>query len=251
MLKKIWIIGCSNGIGLELAKLFLKNNYLVIGSARNIENSKELNKLKLVYNERLKLLNVDVSNEQEVQECVEEIFNKYDTLDICFYNAGIYEKNDIFNTNLNDFENIININYLGAVRVLKYLLNFLKKQNESKIVLNASLSSYFGLPYASSYGSSKAALVNFAQSIQPELLRENIKLQIINHGFVKTRLTAKNDFEMPQLMESSFAAKKIYKQLHKPYKFEIRFPFILSKFLQLLNLLPYNISLKITKRFLK
>ena len=118
-------------------------------------------------------------------------------------------------------------------------------------VLNASLASCFGLPYGGAYSASKAALVNIAQSLQPELQRKNIYLQIINHGFVKTRLTAKNDFEMPQLMEVDYAAKKIFDELNKSYKFEISFPFMLSKFLRILSFLPYSWSFSITKKFLK
>ena len=158
-----------------------------------------------------------------------------------------YEQWDISN-----FESMININYLGVLRVLKPLISYLEKQNnKSTIVLNASLASCFGLPYGGAYSASKAALVNLAQSLQPELQRKNIYVQIINHGFVKTRLTAKNDFEMPQLMQVDYAAKKIFEGLNKPYKFEISFPFLLSSFLKLLSFLPYSWSFSITKRFLK
>ena len=251
MKKRVWIIGCSSGIGLELVKIFLENDYLVIASARNSENNSNLQDLQKLYKENIHLLNVDVANEDNLSNCVNEAYSKFNGIDIFFFNAGVYEKTDIFNVNVQEFEEMININYLGAIRVLKYLLSLLKTQKESKIVLNASLSSYFGLPYASSYGSSKAALVSFAQSIQPELIKHNIYLQIINHGFVKTRLTKKNDFEMPQLLEPSYTAKRIFEELNKPYKFEIRFPFLLSKFLQLISILPYSLSLKITKRFLK
>ena len=107
------------------------------------------------------------------------------------------------------------------------------------------------MPYGVAYSASKAALVTLAQSIQPELLRKNIYLQIVNHGFVKTRLTAKNDFDMPQLMQPEIAAKKIFEQFDKPYRFEISFPFILSKFLRLISLVPYKLSFSITKKFLK
>lgn len=251
MKKRVWIIGCSSGIGLELVKIFLKNDYLVIASARNSQTNVNLLNLKSLYENNIELLDIDVSKDENLNDIVQEAYNKFNGIDIFFFNAGVYEKTDIFNTNIQDFEDMININYLGAVRVLKYLLDLLKNQQDSKIVFNASLSSYFGLPYAGSYGSSKAALVSLAQSIQPELIRHNIFVQIINHGFVKTRLTNKNDFDMPQLLEASYAAKKIFEELNKPYKFEIRFPFILSRFLQLISLLPYSLSLKITKRFLK
>jgi short-subunit dehydrogenase len=249
---KIWIIGSSSGIGLELVKLCLQNNYKVIASSRNAKNSKELLQLKSTNSNKLELLNIDVSSNENVSKSVDEAFLIFDDLDICFFNAGVYESMSIDQWNISNFESMINTNYLGAVRVLKPLVNYLEKQKkESRIILNASLSSYFGLPYGGAYSASKAALVNLAQSIQPELLRKNIYVQIVNHGFVKTRLTAKNDFDMPQLMSPNIAAKKIFEQLNKPYKFEISFPFILSKFLRFISLVPYKLSFSITKKFLK
>ena len=251
-MKKVWIIGSSSGIGLELVKLWLQNDYLVIASSRDAVNSSELLKLKSIYTNKLELLNIDVSDNQSVIKSVDEAFNIFNDLDICFFNAGVYESMNIEQWDISNFESMININYLGAVRILKPLVSYLEKQKkESRVILNASLSSYFGLPYGGAYSASKAALVNLAQSIQPELSKKNINVQIINHGFVKTRLTSKNDFDMPQLMSSDIAAKEIFEQVNKPYRFEIAFPFILSKFLRLISLLPYKLSFSITKKFLK
>jgi short-subunit dehydrogenase len=251
-MKKVWIIGSSSGIGLELVKLYLQKDYLVIASSRDAVNSKELLRLKSKYENELKLLNIDVSDNQSVIKSVDEAFNIFNDLNICLFNVGVYESMNIEQWDISNFESMINTNYLGAVRVLKPLISYLEKQEkESRIVLNASLSSYFGLPYGGAYSASKAALVNLAQSLKPELEQKNIYLQIINHGFVKTRLTSKNDFDMPQLMSSDIAAKKIFEQVNKPYRFEIAFPFILSKFLRLISLLPYKLSFFITKKFLK
>ena len=237
-MKKVWIIGSSSGIGFELVKLWLQSNYLVIG--------------KSIYTEQLELLNIDVLDNKSVIESVNKVFNIFNDLDICFFNAGVYESMNIEQWNISNFESMINTNYLGAVRILKPLVGYLEKQKkESRVILNASLSSYFGLPYGGAYSASKAALLNLAQSIQPELSKKNINVQIINHGFVKTRLTSKNDFDMPQLISPDIAAKKIFEQVNKPYRFEIAFPFILSNFLRLISLLPYKLSFSITKKFLK
>src|SRR5574344_386837 len=252
MTKKVWIIGASSGIGLELVKLWLENNFQVIASSRDIENSTKLLELKSKYLTNLELINIDVLDNQSVEKTVSKVFNIFNGLDICFYNAGVYESMSYEEWNISNFESMIDINYLGVLRVLKPLIVNLEKQKQkSNIVLNASLASCFGLPYGGAYSASKAALVNIAQSLQPELQRKNIYLQIINHGFVKTRLTAKNDFEMPQLMEVDYAAKKIFDELNKSYKFEISFPFMLSKFLRILSFLPYSWSFSITKKFLK
>ena len=249
---KVWIIGSSSGIGLELVKLCLQSNHKVIASSRNAKKSEELLQLKSTYTNKLELLDIDVSSNESVTKCVEEAFTVFNDLDICFFNAGVYDSMNIEQWDISSFESMINTNYLGAVRILKPLVSYLEKQKkESRVILNASLSSYFGLPYGGAYSVSKASLLNLAQSIQPELKRKNINLQVINHGFVKSRLTSKNDFKMPQLMQPDFAAKKIFEELNKSYRFYITFPLFLSSFLKFLSILPYKISLKITSKFLK
>lgn len=252
MAKRVWIIGASSGIGLELVKLWLEDSFKVIASSRDIEKSKELLDLKQKYNSNLELINIDVLNNASIDDIVSKAFITFNGLDTFFYNAGIYESMSYEEWDISNFESMININYLGVLRVLKPLIAYLEKQeHKSNIVLNASLSSYFGLPYGGAYSASKAALINLAQSLQPELQRKKIYLQVINHGFVKTRLTAKNDFDMPQLMEANYAAKKIFEELKKDYRFEISFPFILSKFLKFISLIPYCFSFSVTKKFLK
>jgi len=251
MKKNIWIIGSSSGIGFELAKLYLQNGYNVIASSRNASHSIELNELQKNYKKNLDIINTDVTDTLSIEHSVKEIFQTYITVDSIVFNAGVYEVMPCDKWDINHFENMTNINYLGSIRLIKTLLPYLEKQGFGKCVFNASLSSYFGLPYGGAYSASKAALVNFAQSIQPELLEKNIQIQIINHGFVKTRLTQKNDFDMPELMEAKTAALNIYKGIESTYKFEIRFPFKLSLFLRVLNYLPYKLSLAITRKLLK
>lgn len=250
-MKNIWIIGSSSGIGLDLLKIYLKSDYKIIASARTIESTEEILTLKKNYPEKLTLIDIDVSDTSNVEKSVQKVFSIFNKIDITIFNAAIYEVMPIQNWDIKHFENMTNINYLGALRITTSLIPFYEKQGFGHLVFNASLSSYFGLPYGGGYSASKAALVNFAQSIQAELIVKNIQIQIINHGFVKTRLTQKNDFEMPDLITSKEAAKNIYEGINKKYSFEIRFPFKISLFLRLMAMLPYKISLAINKRLLK
>lgn len=246
--KKIWIVGGSLGIGLELVKLFLEKNYLIIASSRNTSNSLELVELKKRFPDKLILLDIDVSSKEDIKEKVKIAWNINKGLDIWFYNAAAYDVMTIETWDIEKFEQMNEVNYLGVIRLMTELIPYFKNSNKGHWVWNSSLSSYFGLPHAGAYSAPKAALVNLAQSIQPELNSLNIKLQIINHGFVKTKLTDKNKFKMPQLMEASFTAAKILKGIENSTSFEIRFPFILSLVLRIINLLPYSLSLALTKR---
>lgn len=250
-MKNIWLVGCSSGIGLELLTLFLKSGNKVVASSRYATTSKALIKLTKEYKETLSLLDMDVSNNETIVCAVEVCWSLLGRVDILIFNAGVYEAMKCEDWNIENFEQMADINYLGAVRILNAALANLSEQNGARVVFNASLSSYFGLPFGSAYSASKAALVNFAESIQPEMAQKKIEIQVINHGFVKTRLTAKNDFEMPELMTPAFAAQKIYEGIAQAYRFEIKFPFKLSLFLTLLSMIPYSLSLGITKKFLK
>lgn len=250
MSKKIWIIGGSSGIGLELVKLYLHAEDKVIVSARSATSSKELMELRLQYTQTLTLLNMDVTQTQSVVDATHKAWEAYGGLELCFYNAGAYESMKMQDWNMEHFELMNQTNYLGALRLVTTLAPFFETQKRGNFVFNLSISSYFGLPYGGGYSAPKAALLNFCESIQPELILKNIKVQVINHGFVKTRLTAKNDFEMPQLLEPHEAAAKIYYELSKPYKFEIRFPFLLTAFLNLLKMLPYKIAFAFTSKAL-
>lgn len=247
----VWIIGASQGIGLELAKYYLKHNHRVIISARETEKYPALSELKNEYQEQVGFVNIDVSNTLSVKLALEEAWKGYGSLDLCIYNAGVYEAMSIERWNLEYFENMNQVNYMGAVRLLTELVPLFKEQGKGHLVFNASISSYLGLPYGGGYSAPKAALLNFCESIEPELATFNIKLQVINHGFVKTRLTQKNDFKMPQLLEPKEAAKKIYEGVMHSKKFEIKFPWALTRFLTFLQMLPYGISLNLTKKALK
>lgn len=251
--KRIWIIGGSTGIGLELVKSCLDNNYLVITSSRNASTNDNLIKLKEKFPKKLNILDLDVSSKDDIKQKTKIAYDIYSGLDIWFYNAAAYDVMSIDSWDIEKFEQMNEVNYLGVIRVMTNLLPYFQNSNNNKDIKwiwNCSLSSYFGLPQGGGYSAPKAALVNLAESIQPELEALNIKLQIINHGFVKTRLTAKNEFQMPQLMEAKYTAEKILEGIEKSSAFEIRFPFGLRIFLSLLKTLPYKISLALTKKMI-
>lgn len=250
MSQRIWIVGASSGIGLELVKIWLSQGHFVVASARNASSTKALLSLKYIYEAQLQIVDMDVTSMDSVSKAVPQAWKRFDGLDIWFYNAAVYEVMSVEEWNVAHFEDMMQVNYMGAVRVMSELIPHFETQNSGRWIWNASLSSYFGLPLGGGYSAPKAALANLAEALQPELSAKGIQLQIINHGFVKTRLTQKNSFEMPELMSPEQAAQNIAKEIEKTYRFEIHFPFKLSTFLQVLRLIPYKLSLALTEKML-
>lgn len=250
MKKRIWIVGGSSGIGLELVKMWLLEGNFVVASARHASDTKELLALKHIYETHLQIVDIDVTSMDSVSKAVYQAWRRFDGIDVWFYNAAVYEVMSVKEWNVAHFDAMMQVNYMGAVKVMSELIPYFEAQKSGRWIWNAGLSSYFGLPLGGGYSAPKAALVNLAEALQPELGVKGIELQVINHGFVKTRLTQKNTFEMPELMTPEEAAEKIIKGINKPYRFEIHFPFKLSTFLQTLRLIPYRLALAMTKKML-
>jgi len=248
--KKIWIVGGSQGIGLALTQRLLKQNNKLVVSARHTTENVELNNLYKTYAKQLVLIDMDVTNKNSIDKAILQAWSAFNGLDIWVYNAGAYQAMTINEWDIEQFELTNQVNYLGAVRMMQPLITLFKDQGHGTWLWNVSLSSDFGLPYGGAYSAPKAALQNLAESIYPELARENIALKVINHGFVKTRLTAKNDFAMLGLMEPEAAAQQICKAL-SANRFETRFPFNLAFILGLIKRLPKSWALYLTTKMLK
>lgn len=249
-LKRIWLVGGSEGIGYELLRLLLEQGHQVVVSSRKAEQQTKLGILQNQFSGQLERLNLDVTLTEDIPTKVNEAWHFFNGLDVWIYNAGAYQPMRVEEWQLDKFVEMQSINYLGAVHLAVPLSRLFKKQGQGTWLWNVSLASDFGLPYGGAYSAPKAALMNLAESLQPELAQQNLKLKVVNHGFVKTRLTEKNDFPMLGLMSADQAAKKILKALESS-AFESRFPWNLSLVLAVIKRLPKSWALGITKHLLK
>ena len=247
-MQNLWIIGASSGIGLELLKAYLIEGHTVVVSARTATKNAELLALEATYATQLHLFDLDVTHPQKFYEVAAKVWETVSRVDTLIYNAGTYETMALDAWDMKHISAMNETNYMGAVRAIHATRGYFKAQGGGRMVFNASLSSYFGLPFGGAYSAPKAALVNMLESIEGELKKEHIHVHVINHGFVRTRLTHKNTFVMPWLLEPQDAAMRIIQALQQHPAFEIRFPFGLALFLRILRFLPYGLSLRLTQR---
>lgn len=250
----VWLVGASAGIGLAMTESFLKKGYAVVASARQAELNEDLKNLKAQFPQQLCCVDLDVSDTESLPEKILHVWQCFQRIDIWFYNAGAYFQTAYAKAELKDFVLMNQVNYLGCVSIMLALRDALEQKQNHKMrwVWNLSIASQVGLPYGGGYSATKAALLNLAESLQPELAQKQVQLQVINHGFVKTRLTSKNKFEMPGLMTPEQAATIIVDTIEKgDQNFEIHFPKRLTLFLKTLRMLPYSWVFFLTKRMLK
>lgn len=244
--QRAWIIGASSGIGRSLALCLAKQGWNVAVSARNLE---ALQSMVSEHPESISAHAVDITNRDQINQVVDEV-TQANELGAVFINAGAYQPMSAKEFSYDTFERINRVNYLGVVAVMDAVLPILRQQGGGQIYITASVSGYCGLPYAAPYSATKAALINMAESLMPELEQENIQLRIINPGFVRSPLTDKNDFSMPFLMEPDEAAEAIMKHMQGD-AFEIAFPRRMKWLMSAFRFLPYRIYFSLTRKMLK
>ncbi len=234
--KVILITGASGGIGRELAKVLAKEECkIVLLARRGPELISIESELKLI-NPDVFAMKCDVSSRQNVKAVVHlsrELFKK---IDIAILNAGVSFKTDPNNFDSTLAEEIFDTNVLGVIYFFEELIPEFKK-NGGMFVGISSLADGRGFPKSGLYCASKAAVTLFLESQRIELKPFNIKVLTVKPGFVRTAMTAKNEFKMPFLMDAEKAAKIILKGIKKEKRI-IQFPWQTVLGAKILKLMP-------------
>ena len=240
----VWITGASSGIGRALALRMAREGWRVAASARRVE---ELEKLKREANGEIAVYPLDTTKPGDVANTVARIEQEMGPIATAVLCAGTYEPVLARELAAEKARPVFELNFMGTVNCLEALITPMRARKAGHIAVVASLAGYFGLPTSAIYGGSKAALINMAEALRPDLALDGIKLQIVNPGFVKTPLTDKNEFPMPFLMEVDDAVEAFYRGLQSD-RFEITFPRRFSLVLRLVQMLPYRLSLALTAK---
>jgi short-subunit dehydrogenase len=237
--KRVWLVGASAGIGAALAKA------LAAKGARLALSSRKLSSLQDLGMEGALLLPCDSTKAETLTAARDALVAAWGGVDLVMYLAGAYEPMQADTLDVGLLEEVVNVNFLGAVRLTATAMPELKAGGG--IALVASVAGYHGLPKALAYGSGKAALIHFAECLYMDLTGKGVGVWVINPGFVSTRLTAKNDFKMPALITPERAALDIIDGLASG-AFEIHFPKRFTRVLKFLSLLPYRLYFPLVRR---
>lgn len=247
--KNVWITGGSSGIGAALAENFSRRGWNVNLTARSSDRLEALKK-------EIEIANLpgavfvhpgDVTDASVVKRIVHAIETKTGAIDLAILNAGIDWEDHIERFSADDFRKVFDINVQGVVNALDPVLAAMRERKSGHIAIVASMAGYRGVPGAASYSASKAALVSLAESLACEAVDYNIKIQVINPGFVKTPMTESNNFNMPFLISARRAADYIEEGLYGA-KFAIEFPWQMAWGVKLICMFPHRIYAKIMRK---
>ena len=232
-----WIVGGGSGIGAAVAKLLAQRGWTVAISGRREDKLAEVAKASPA----IRPYPLDVTDGEAVASTVSTITAELGRIDLFIFGAVAARGTKAGEYPFDAFASIVDTNYLGVIRVANPLLAQMDRQGGGHVAVIASLAGYFGLPRSAAYSSTKAALITLLETMRTELAPRHIKVRMIAPGFVKSELTARNDFPMPFLMETEDAARRIVDGLTQSDRFEIAFPRRMVWLMKAIRWLPYPV----------
>jgi len=218
--KVVIVTGGTSGIGKALAFEFGKHGSRIVITGRRQEALDETKAELDKANIQNLAIQSDVSKKSDCEAVVKKTLESYGQIDILINNAGISMRASFEELELEVIEQVMDINFYGAVNATKYCLPEIIR-NKGSIIGISSIAGYRGLPGRTGYSASKFALQGFLEAIRAELVHRDVHVLIAAPSFTasnirKTALTAdgKTQEESPRKEEKMMTAEQVASQIY-------------------------------------
>ncbi|AZZ60709.1 SDR family NAD(P)-dependent oxidoreductase [Oenococcus sp. UCMA 16435] len=182
MSKKVWFItGASRGLGKALAVELLSQNYCVVMTARKSTSLKEFSN-----NENVLLLDLDVTNQQQVRQAVKKTIDKFGRIDYLVNNAGYGLFGSIEETNEADARALFETDFWGLSDLTRVVLPVMRKQKSGHFINVSSIGGLTTFPAFGYYHAVKFAVEGFSQSLAQQVNPLGIKVTLVEPGAFRT-----------------------------------------------------------------
>lgn len=185
------IIGSSGEIGSFISQKLAYNNVRVILASRNYEvNSRIVSEIKNKGGEGYPY-KLDVTIPEDVFSFIDDVGAKHGQVHFLIYSSGTGLPKPLSDTSVEYLDNVVDVNFKGFFLAVQRIIPLMKKNNFGRIVGFASPAGKKGLGFASAYSASKAALINFCQSVSLEIAHHNITINSICPKGLQTSFSKK------------------------------------------------------------
>ncbi|MGZ5547724.1 MAG: SDR family oxidoreductase [Nitrososphaeraceae archaeon] len=180
------VTGSSTGIGFETSLLLARNGFYTYATMRDTRKSDNIEKIANNENLPLKVLSMDVDNDDSVKNAIYKIHDEKKKIDILVNNAGYGLFGALEEISIDEAKKQFETNLFGAMRTIKEVLPTMRKQRNGIIINVTSIAGIVGVPAECIYVSTKFALEGLSESISYELQPFGIKVIIIEPGVINT-----------------------------------------------------------------
>ena len=229
------ISGASSGLGLALAKHYLKQGAVVGIMARRAHL---LQALLEQFPDQIHCYPLDVRDTAAMQAAAQDFIARAGVPDLVIANAGVSVGTlTEYADDITVFENVMEINVLGMVKTFQPFVAAMRTAGHGKLVGIASIAGFRGLPGAGAYSASKAAVISYLESLRVELRGSGVRVITICPGYVQTPMTAVNPYPMPFILSPDEAARRIARAIASGKSFAV-IPWQMGLVGRVIKLLP-------------
>lgn len=180
------VTGASKGIGAEIARQFAAEGAAVVVNYATSKQAAERVVADIVREGgKAVAVQADISKPDQIEKLFSDTSKAFDKLDVLVNNAGIYEFAPLEDVTLEHFHKQFDLNVLGLLLATKEAAKHFGPQGGSIINLSSVVATY-GVPTASVYSGTKAAVEAITRSLAKELGPRQIRVNTINPGMVET-----------------------------------------------------------------
>ena len=180
------VTGSSTGIGFETSLMLARNGYITYATMRDIQKSKEIERIAQQENLPIRIVEMDVDNDNSVKTTIDKIISERDRIHILVNNAGYGLFGALEDLPMEEIKRQYETNVFGVIRVLQNVLPIMRSQRDGIIVNISSVSDLAGIPSQSVYVSTKFALEGLSESLSFEVEIHGIKIILIEPGVINT-----------------------------------------------------------------
>lgn len=240
-MKNILITGASSGLGEEFAHQYAAPNVTLFLSGRDVDRLNQVAAFCRQKGATVFPKVVNVTDRSAMEDWIKGISSEHG-LDLVIANAGISGgfSGQAIEDITKDYQ-IFDVNLMGVLNTIYPALPQMVAKKSGQIVMISSLAGYVPMPSAPGYSASKVAVRFYGEALRSKLAKYGVKVTVICPGFIVSRMTAANDFQMPFLLETSDAVAYMIREIHRGHP-RISFPWQMSITLKLFSLLPSKIS---------
>ncbi len=238
-----WVTGASSGIGAAVAVELARRGWTVAATARGADALAKV----AARDARIKPVPADVTDRCSMQAAVTRIRAELGPIGLLVANAGVYLATDARAPDASVYRRTFDVNLMGVVHALEAVLPDMVARRAGHVHIVSSATGFGGMPTASAYGASKAALINMAQCLKIELDRCNVGVSLATPGFVETPAQDDNAFPKPFMITPETAATRIADAVARG-GFETTFPRRFTWLLKALYALPKPLYLPLVRR---
>lgn len=229
------ITGASSGLGAALAYHYASNAAAVSLLARR---AIPLEQLGQEYPDRCVFLTADVRDSTAMRDAAGVFIKHHGTPDIVIGNAGVsIGTMTEYADDEQSFREVIDINVIGMINTFQPYITAMRNRGHGVLVGIASVAGYRGFPGSGAYSASKAAVINYLESLRVELRGSGITVITICPGYIITAMTGRNPYRMPFIMTAETAAGKIAAIIAKRKSYAV-IPWQMAIVARLMHVLP-------------